>query len=299
MGHSRNLLPRLSSSLSTDDAVPSPKAAFDATVLSRYACKRFKRFDNEEITKPASRPNPSVVQQALHCLELARRAPSAFNTQPYKVILVHSPEQREAISPYCLGPNARRVLDADCTAIFLADRQILRTLPRYRAWLADTDSGDKPYRELSRISKLTTQFYIALFSSGYPLPRVLSAIFSFCFRAAFSLCNLFSTLLFKYPLPTLSSSETWSSKQVMLVAMTYMLGCASRGLSTIPMEGISASGIRRVLKIPSRYAIPIIVATGLPYHDAKPKQNFTERYPMDEIIFGNSFGEQIQIVPQS
>eukprot|EP00523_Entomoneis_sp_CCMP467_P009195 CAMPEP_0168737690 /NCGR_PEP_ID=MMETSP0724-20121128/10527_1 /TAXON_ID=265536 /ORGANISM="Amphiprora sp., Strain CCMP467" /LENGTH=115 /DNA_ID=CAMNT_0008784969 /DNA_START=95 /DNA_END=442 /DNA_ORIENTATION=- len=49
-----------------------------------------------------------------------------------------------------------------------------------------------------------------------------------------------------------------------MVAMTYMLCCASRGLATIPMEGINAWGIKHVLRIPQgRYAIPLIVSTGL------------------------------------
>lgn len=279
--------------------VPSSrKAAFDAAVLNRYACKKFKRFDKNYADESSASPSdPSIVQQAMHCLELARRAPSAFNTQPYRVILVHSKEQKMALSKFCLGPNGKRVLDSDCTAVFLADREIFRTFPRFRSWLKETS---KPNRIQSRKALLTTQFYITLFSSGYPIPRLLAAPISFCVRTAVSFFHLFTKRF--YPLPSLANAETWSSKQAMLVAMTYMLGCSSRGIATAPMEGINASGMRKVLKVPRRYAIPLIISTGLPYKDdtdSRPKKSFTQRYPMEEVIFGDSFGEQMTLAPQS
>jgi phosphoribosylformimino-5-aminoimidazole carboxamide ribonucleotide (ProFAR) isomerase len=68
------------------------------------------------------------------------------------------------------------------------------------------------------------------------------------------------------------------------------------------MEGINASGMRKVLKVPRRYAIPMIVSTGLSYKndtESALKKNLTQRYPMEEVIFGNSFGEQMTLSPQS
>jgi nitroreductase len=76
----------------------------------------------------------------------------------------------------------------------------------------------------------------------------------------------------------------------MMVAMTYMLGCSSLGLSTIPMEGFNAGGIRKVIRAPSRYAIPIIVSTGSVHQDSKPtRKGIDDRYPMKEIVFQNVF----------
>lgn len=130
VGRQTRLTARTSRLFTASSAIPSSssqddrprKPAFDAAVLNRYACKRFKRFDDRDTSKmaklaPSASPaDPMVVQQALHCLELARYAPSGFNTQPGKVILVQSPAQKEALSKHCLGPNAARVLDSDCTA---------------------------------------------------------------------------------------------------------------------------------------------------------------------------------------
>jgi nitroreductase len=280
----------------------------DEAALARSACKKFKRHDGVEQgsgeAATASDADPNIVQQALNCLDIARQAPSAFNAQPYKVILVHSAAQKLALSRYCLGPNAARVRDSDCTAIFLADRQVLRTLPRFTKWLnrqreqrkaTDTDKDDNITRRRNRLRMLITQFYIAIFSSGYPLPRFLSAPLSFLVRCGVSVFGLFTQRF--YPLPSLSNAETWSIKQVMLVAMTYMLACSSRGLATIPMEGVYAPGVRNVLKVPSRYSIPLIVSTGISAEkETGLQKGRTRRFPSNEVIYEDSFGGELRLL---
>ena len=63
------------------------------------------------------------------------------------------------------------------------------------------------------------------------------------------------------------------------------------------MEGIDAQGIRSVLGIPRRFGIPLIVSTGTPYRDglddagaSQGDREMSPRYPMEEVVFGNSFG---------
>ena len=267
-------------------------------IQNRYACKSFERYDGASPdNSQASPPNPQVLEKAWQCLDLARLSPSSFNTQPYRVILVHSAAQKLALSRACLGPNARRVLNSDCTAVFLADKQVLRDMPLFNRdpLPQGPPRGRRPL------------FYIALFSSGYPLPRILAATLGFLVRTAMSWLDIFTGKIWKFPLPTLSSSETWATKQTSLVAMSYMLACTSRGLATIPMEGLNAAGIRRALGIPRRFAIPMIVATGRPAHvkkevvisnDSTRDANAvveSRRYPAETMIFGDQWGEKLSL----
>jgi hypothetical protein len=183
------------------------------------------------------------------------------------------------------------------------------------------------------MSKLLTWFkrfkvfvFIAIFTQGVPyLPTIIaepmSAIFCFMMRLLSWITRR------RYPLPTVSSSIAWSQKNTMLVAMSYMLLCTSQRLATTPMEGFTAWGIRRVLKIPRRYTIPLIVATGRPFirnrnqHDnhaidaassdssgctdeskrcggrddagmlhGNTKGTTTKRYPREMMIYGDLFG---------
>lgn len=312
---------------------------FDAVVNARYACTRFQRFkepngehDNGNSTNnklaSAQSPNaslsdPATVQKAHQCMTLSQRAPTGFNAQPYRVILVHSKEEKERLAQYCLGRNADRVRDSDCTAVFLADRECGRDGRRYADFLmenmddppastnlADKNSDDedsttmaatattskanssRARRPLSPQALFKIRTLILLFSSGYPLPRFLAVPLSLIVRMGVSVISFFTRCFHSLKqssifsrllpnniqlLPTLSSAETWSQKNTMLVAMTYILACTSRGLATCPMEGVDASGVRKVLGIPrGRFSIPLIVSVGTPHQRKEREEEETD-----------------------
>lgn len=257
----------------------------DEAMQRRKSCKRFKRYDGtDRATGEPSRSDPEIVRLAFEALNACRRSPSAFNTQPYKVVLVHSLEQKAAVSRFSLGPNKGRVLDSDCTAVFLADRQVMLSFQAYRNLIAP----------MKRNVLLRYLFYISIFSSGYPLPRLLAAPLSFLVRSVFGIVHFFTRAFF--PMPSLSSAETWASKQALMYAMSFLLTCTSRGLATIPMEGLNASSIRRVLHIPSRYAIPLMVSVGRPYYDQE--QEDSPRYDANDMIYSDTFLGRAPLVSQ-
>jgi nitroreductase len=278
-------------------SINNPSALADI-IKNRYACTRFQRFDGvNETTTLASPSHPTTVQEAFDALELARRAPSGFNVQPYKLLLVHSPEQKAALAKYCIGHNAHRVRDSDCTAVFLADRECLRELKPYRQLLFQQN----PNWKTKPFGLFKIQLFVGLFSSGLPFPKVLSGPISWAVR--FGMRVVSWILRGRMPVPTLSSADTWSQKNTMLVGMTYLLACTSKNIATCPMEGYLAWGVRQALHIPRRYSIPLIVSTGRPYvrptsgtDDAgmthgNSKETATPRFSSDQVIFGDSFGK--------
>lgn len=292
-------------------------AAFESIVNGRYACTRFRRHveqDTPDEQRDDDRPRASasdmaIVREAVCCLDLARRAPSGFNSQPYRIVLVSEPAAKEVLASSCHGRNADRVRDSDCTAVFLADREWGRDLKRYGTLLADK----KGRRPMGKWMRRKAQGLVMLFSSGYPLPRIFASPLSFVVR---SISGIFAFITRRRILiPTLSSAETWATKNTMLVAMTYMLAASSRGLVTCPMEGYWAAGIRRALGIPGRFAIPLIVSTGTAYHhiDTSDKTaeesddagmahgtgpgNATPRYLLSDVIFQDSYGKKMGSVP--
>jgi nitroreductase len=412
-------------------------AIFDAVVNARYACTRFHRHqepkddnggqfpsnancssginknrNNTSITSSsiisklmpqqptASLSNPQIIQIAHQSLLLSQRAPSGFNAQPYRIILVHSQQEKEKVAQYCLGRNADRVRDSDCTAIFLADTGVGHDGGRYIDFLkrhmiqmnegkevefndsngnatsitslpslstttqtkAKSTISSRSHRSLSPRELLKVRLLILLFSSGYPLPSILSVPLSFFVRLGISILatimrwlhsiqqrlllssttitNRKRTILSRFLsslvchrhiqlLPTLSTSQTWSQKNTMLVAMTYILSCTSHGLATCPMEGIDAVGVKKVLGVDpmQRYSIPLIVSTGLPYQyhhskrqhvrdveeDGEEEEAITitttmddaglshgrgallsPRYPSEEVVYDNFFGMPFQ-----
>jgi len=84
-----------------------------------------------------------------------------------------------------------------------------------------------------------------------------------------------------------------------MVAMTFLLTCTSVNLATTPMEGFNARGIRRVLRIPGRYCIPLIVSVGKPYDDAAKDDDTTlastDRYDFEDMVYDGTFGTAFSI----
>jgi len=54
-------------------------------------------------------------------IQVAQFAPSSFNLQPYKIIIVSSKENKELLSSAMLGGNHKTVLDAPLSLVILAD----------------------------------------------------------------------------------------------------------------------------------------------------------------------------------
>eukprot|EP00590_Aulacoseira_subarctica_P000678 CAMPEP_0172416992 /NCGR_PEP_ID=MMETSP1064-20121228/3506_1 /TAXON_ID=202472 /ORGANISM="Aulacoseira subarctica , Strain CCAP 1002/5" /LENGTH=355 /DNA_ID=CAMNT_0013155025 /DNA_START=17 /DNA_END=1084 /DNA_ORIENTATION=- len=292
--------------LSTESDVA---ACFDAIVKQRYACTRFQKHDD------SSPEHRQVVQDALKVLELAQRAPSGFNVQPWRAIVVTSPEAKKKVAKYNMGNNPNRILDSDCTVVFLADKESGRELARFGALIRRKDEAIAKATNRAPASNRTiriTQAITLLFSSGYPFPRWIQAPFSFCVRLGAATVSALTRR--RVLVPSLSNAECWASKNCMLFAMSYILGCTSRNLATAPMEGFNAGGIRKALGIPKRFGIPLIVSTGKPLvrgvagnatnivdsglttTSSASKHIATERYAINEVLYQDEFGKEVSLI---
>ena len=101
--------------------------AFRHVIFSRFQCKQLK-------------PDPIDPALLHEVLALTLRAPSSFNTQPFKVVIVEDADARARLAAAMIGPpNIERVKNAPCTAIFCADTTPVLELPRLQAlWHART-----------------------------------------------------------------------------------------------------------------------------------------------------------------
>jgi nitroreductase len=126
-----------------------PRGSVLAAARARFACKAFD---------PA-RPLPPAALRYLADAALA--APSSFNAQPWRCVLVTSAEAREKLAGGMLAANGKRVREAPLVAVFTSD---LRACGRARAVAALTALGGAPAGFVKALP-----FYVSLFSSGYRL----------------------------------------------------------------------------------------------------------------------------------
>lgn len=74
-----------------------------------------------------------------------------------------------------------------------------------------------------------------------------------------------------------------TQKSVALAAQTFMLSMKAEGYNTCPMEGMDSLRIKRLLKLPRRAEIVMVIGCG----PGSEKGIYSERFriPNDEVIF--------------
>jgi len=253
-----------------DSIEPLPEVSA-SDIFRRIAYKRRTARDYDE-TKDI--PNDVLAD----ILATAQRAPTGFNVQPYKIVVVRDESKRKQLSNAFVGDgNVRRVRKAPVTVIFLADLEPARLIPKTM--------------ELGRKEGLPEQFL-----TGTLAPGVLGLTVPGRFGIPSPL-NLATTAASLFtPLPVLSDVEAWSFKNTALVASQMMLAAASHGVSSSPMEGFDARRILQVLKMPltelPRYSIPLAISMG--YDVDPPKDSPSLRFPPEDIFFLDEFGKSYE-----
>jgi nitroreductase len=224
--------------------------AFLDLARSRRAVRKFK-------------PDPLPDGVLTRLLEAARWAPSGYNLQPTHFVTVTDPRTRERLYRPCMSQGA--VVDAPATVVFAGDRQAHRT--RFeRALRLDLEESAIPPAYADDLRR-----YVKLgFSTG---PVGLGWLL----RA-----TVFPLLRWFTPMPSLPAVHRryWVTKQVMLAAMSFMLAAKAAGLGTLPMEGFDEGRVRRLLGIPRRFEVPVIVAVGFTEAGEAKKT----RVPLEESL---------------
>ncbi len=233
--------------------MPAAAKVFEEIVGARRAAPSFD----------SSRPVPDTALASI--LQSTLKAPSSFNVQPFKCVLVKDKKVRKDLA-YCFsGYNIAKVLQAPVTAVFLADARPSRSI------------GALLDREKERGMKdedLSKLFFDASFLAGST--EALG-------RAASSSLSRITQM------PSVTSAEAWGSKNTMPAAMMYMLAAASHGLDTCPMEGLDGRRVCDVVGAPDGYCVPVAIATGYARASSPPKEQW--RYDESEMFFVDRFDD--------
>jgi len=201
------------------------------------------------------------------------RSPSSFNLQPSQIILVESQDAKDALSEHAmLGiGNQFRVKQASSVAVFLSDLE--------------------PTKRVNRIHQLEKDHRHPNYRASFPL----STSFLIGEGHAANIIKGIATefLSAVHPMPEVEPVQAWSYKNTSLLAQTFVYAAESHNLATAMMEGFDPRRTRDFLRIPDRYAIPLMVATGFEYNEEQDlnKSQETPRLDVSEIVFSDTFGE--------
>ena len=240
----------------------SKQEIFRSIVRNRKTCTRFQ----------PGRSIPEKVKDDI--LNSSLRSPSSFNLQPSQIILVESQDVKDTLSDHAMlgAGNKFRIRQCSAVAVFLSDLEPTKRVNRI--YQLEKDHRHPNYRASFPLS---TSF---LLGEGHAANFIKGVA-----------TNFLSSIS---PMPQIESVQAWSYKNTGFLAQTFVYSAESHDLATTMMEGFDQRRMKHILRIPDRYAIPLIVATGYEYkeeQDASNTSKETPRLDISEIVFSDKFGE--------
>ncbi|SKB16106.1 NADH dehydrogenase [Planktothrix sp. PCC 11201] len=165
-------------------------------------------------------PIPKVIFSEI--LRLGMRSPSGFNLQPWRFIILQSPEGKEKLKTCAF--NQRQVMEAPVVLICCSDRRVVE--PEY------IESVIQLGREEGSIND-TYADYIRT-----AIPQTFE----------------------KHP--SFESLETWTNRQAMLAVAHIMIVAQTYGVDSCPMEGFMGAQVKAQFNIPESVDVCCLLALG-------------------------------------
>ena len=155
-------------------------------------------------------------------VEMAAKAPSSFNLQPWSLIILKDPEEKMRLRK--LAWNQPKVSEAPVVFIVLADRD---------GWKKGHPFADKNFKEMVKAGSRKEDQYEGYVQSCQTLYGERD-----------------------------EKQQAFACKNAGFFAMTLMYAAKSLGLDTHPMDGFDHDGVRKAFEIPENYWIPLLLAVG-------------------------------------
>lgn len=243
------------------DSSSAALSAVEAAVLRRWTCRNFD---------PS---RPIDMKQLERVLAATTRAPTGFNLQGWFAVVVTEQAVREQLFQAALGQPP--VLQAPVTVVFVGDTEPERNAPQALEMGLETGY----YGPLYGPAFLRNVYY---FMHGGPMQSMAAAksvISGWYSRAA-------GTPLVSVPV----SRAGYAWKQAMIPATTFVQLATAAGWDTCMMEGIDEDAVKRVLGVPERCTVPVIVSVGYATAAAEERAKIrSSRFATSHLIRWNKF----------
>lgn len=234
----------------------SPNPALDEfreVVRSRRSVRRF-----------TDEPVPEEVID--DCLELAMLAPNSSNLQPWEFFVVKTPDLKAKLAEACLGQNAAKTAPVLIAVVARTDTWRQHSRMALEQWPEEKLPGivEKYYSKIAPIHYNQGPFGV--------------------FGAAKKAAGLFVGLTRPVPRGPYSPNEmkVWATKSTALAAQNLMLALRAHGYDSCPMEGFDECRVRRLLKIPRKGLVTMVLAAGK--RSEKGVYNRQYRFDKGELV---------------
>jgi nitroreductase len=216
--------------------------------------KPFSQAIRERRATPSFLPNPVPEEDLRKILEAGLSAPSAYNLQPWRFVVVRDAAQRARLREAAM--KQAKVEEAPVVIVACADPE---------GWRDDLD-------EVIRLAQEHGYGDEGRYAS---MRKNVATFFGSAAGVAGGLAPDFAV---------------WVNRHTMIAFTTMMWMAEVLGYDTAPMEGFYEDQVRGVLRIPAQVRVVALLAIG---HHKGDDKRFAGRFPMHRTVFAESWGEPI------
>lgn len=210
-----------------------------------------------------------------HCIDLARLAPTSSNMQLWECYHITDGDTIRRLVPACLGQTA--VSTAQQLVVFVTRRDLFR---RHAEAVLDFERGNvarnsPPARQAKRIHDREL-YYGRLMPFLYGNACGLLGLLR---KTIVSITGLFRPIVRQV---TEADMRVVVHKSCALVVQTFMLAMTEAGYDTCPLEGFDSLRVKRILHLPRRAEVNMIISCGI-RDERSGVWGERFRVPMEEI----------------
>ena len=217
---------------------------------------------------------PLDTEKVKQCIANATLAPTSSNLQLWEFYHVISNQERQAIAKACFNQNAAKT--AQQLVVVVARKDLWRKRCRSNIDFLNNvfDRPDLDER-LQKRKKMAMNYYKKIMPMTY---FDILGIIGIVRYIIFQIVGIFRPI---YRQTRLSDMRIVAHKSAGLAAQNFMISMAAIGYDTCPMEGSDTLRVKRILGIPWRAEINMIIGCGI--RDDKGIYGPRFRVPFKEV----------------
>lgn len=214
----------------------------------------------------------SSVAEALH---LAILSPNSSNLQTWEFYRVLSKEKLEKLAVACINQGAART--ASEMVVFVSRTDLWKKRADWNLDQIKKKIGDRT--DLSKREKRSIHYYKTMMRLFYD--NSLWPLNSIARKAVLLWRIIRGKPMMRFT--RRNDSKVISNKSLAIAAQTFMLAMKDQGYDTCPMEGFDSVWVRKVLDLPRKADVSIIVACGKGLPEGITNERL--RLPFEEVVF--------------
>ena len=216
-----------------EEAVDLNKEEFIKVVESR---RSVRIYDDSQVKE----------EDMLKCLELSLLSANSSNLQPWEFYWVKDVDKKQQLIDYCLGQPAAATAP-----------ELVVCVARPDNWKVNTQLMLDMFKE-KELPKAVSTYY----------KKIVPLAYNQGFLGLFGLIKKISTFFIglKRSIPreptSFNDMKIWAHKSTALACQTLMLSLRAFGYDSCPMEGIDSRKIKKLLKLPKKAQICMVISAG-------------------------------------